>query len=347
MGFRRSYEAFDRYQQGHRVSGFVLAVRQKYSDDQGGYLAATITYYGFFAVFPLLLVLVSALGFFLKGHAHLQRTIINSALGQFPVIGRELKIGALHGSTLALALGIFTAVWAGMGVFLAAENAMNLLWGIPFSRRPDFFRARGRAVLLLVVLGGGALATAALGSVGTVGAHLGVAWKIASIILATALNFGLFWVGFRLLTTRNVSWRDVRGGALAAAILYELLQLVGGYYVGHVLKRAGNTYGTFGLVIGLLSWIYLAAHITLLAAEGNVVATRRLWPRSFSLILEQPSTAPDRRALRQRSQIEERRQDQEITVSFDPDDTDTQSAAEPSQGASAKESPVPPARESG
>lgn len=320
MSFRRRYEAFDRYQRRHPWLGFPLAVRQKYSDDQGGYLAATITYYGFFAVFPLLLVLVSVLGFLLKGHARLQRSIVNSALGQFPVIGRELKVGALHGSSLALTLGIVAALWAGMGVFLAAENAMNHLWGVAFNRRPDFVRARGRALLLLLVLGGGALATTVLGSLATVGAQFGIAWKIVSIVLATALNFGLFWVGFRLLTTRAVSWHNVRGGAIAAAIGYELLQIVGGYYINHVLKSANNTYGTFGLVIGLLSWIYLAAHITLLAAEGNVVASRGLWPRSFSLVLEQPSTGPDRQALRQRSQVEERRSDQEITVTFTPDE---------------------------
>lgn len=323
MGFRHGYEAFDRYQRRNSWLGFPLAVRQKYADDQGGYLAATITYYGFFAVFPLLLVFVSVLGFLLKGHPHLQQSIVNSALGQFPVIGRELKVGALHGSTVALALGIAAAVWAGMGVLLAAENAMNHLWGIPFNRRPDFVRARSRALLLLPLLGGGVLATSVLGSIATVGTQFGFAWKLASIILATALDFGLFWVGFRLLTTRALSWRDVRGGAAAAAIGYELLQIVGGYYVNHVLKTANNTYGTFGLVIGLLSWIYLAAHITLLAAEGNVVASRRLWPRSFSVVLEQPSTGPDRQALRQRSQVEERRGDQKITVDFDRDDRDT------------------------
>lgn len=57
---------------------------QKYRDDQGGYWAATITYYGFFAIFPLVLVLTTVLGFVLQGHKHLERTIINSALGQFP-----------------------------------------------------------------------------------------------------------------------------------------------------------------------------------------------------------------------------------------------------------------------
>jgi membrane protein len=316
MGFRSRYQAFDVFQQRHRFIGFPLAVLQKYADDQGGYLAATITYYGFFAIFPLLLVLTTVLGFILQSHPHLEQRIVDSALGQFPVIGPQLSHGSLHGSTLALVLGLAAALWAGMGVFLAAQNAMNQLWGVPFKRRPDPLHARGRALVLLLLLGGGALATTILASLATVGAQYGLAWKLGSLALSTALNVGLFWLGFRVLTAREVSWRQLRGGAIAAGILYELLQTLGGYYVGHTLKHASNLYGTFGLVIGLLSWIYLSAHITLLAAEANVVATRKLWPRSFSLMIEQPATQADKRALTQRGKIEERRQDETVSVDF-------------------------------
>ena len=318
-GFGERYRAFDRFQQRHGWLGFPLAVLQKYSDDQGAYLAASISYYGFFAVFPLLLVLTTVLGFVLQGHQHLEQTIVNSALGQFPVIGRELRVHSLHGSSLALGLGLAAALWAGMGVFLAASSAMNHLWGVPFKRRPDFIHARGRAFLLLLLLGGGTLAATIFGGLGTVGSHLGIAWQAGSIGLSTALNIGLFWVGFRTLTAYEVSWRQLRGGAIGAGVLYEVLQTLGGYYVGHTLKHANNVYGTFGLVIGLLSWIYLATHITLLAAEANVVATRRLWPRSFSLVIEQPSTGADRRALTQRGKIEERRQDETISIDFPAD----------------------------
>ena len=315
-GFGKRYSAFDRFQQRHRWLGFPLAVVQKYADDQGGYLAATITYYAFFAIFPLLLVLTTVLGFVLRGHRHLYQSIVDSALGQFPVIGPELRLHALHGSTLALGLGLAAALWAGMGVFLASQNAMNHLWGVPFKRRPDFLRARGRALLLLLLLGGGTLATTILAGLASFGASYGVAWKIGSIALSTTLNIGLFWVGFRMLTARDVSWRQLRGGAIGAGVLYEGLQTLGGYYVGHVLRNANNVYGTFALVIGLLSLIYLGAHITLLAAEANVVATRRLWPRSFSLMIEQPATRADKRALTQRGQIEERRQDETVSIDF-------------------------------
>jgi membrane protein len=337
-GFRKRYSAFDRIQQRHRWLGFPLAVFQKYADDQGGYLAATITYYAFFAVFPLLLVLTTVLGFILQRHHHLEQTIVNSALGQFPVIGPQLSRGSLHGSVLALGLGLAAALWAGMGVFLAAQNAMNHLWGVPFKRRPDPLHARGRALLLLLLLGGGALATTTLAAFATVGVRFGITWKIGSLVLSTALNVGLFWLGLRVLTAREVSWRQLRGGAIAAGVLYELLQTLGGYYVGHTLKHADNVYGTFGLVIGLLSWIYLAAHITLLAAEGNVVAARQLWPRSFSLMIEQPATQADKRALTQRGKVEERRQDETVTVDF-PAPENTNATRRDAGSASADQQP--------
>ncbi|HZT14953.1 MAG TPA: YihY/virulence factor BrkB family protein [Gaiellaceae bacterium] len=310
----RLYRRVDDFQRRHHWLAFSLAVRQKYSDDQGGYLAATVAYYGFFSVFPLLLVLTTALGFVLRGHRHLQEVIVRSALGQFPVIGHELQTRSLHGSSWALAVGVVGALWAGMGAVVAAENAMNQLWGVPHKRRPDFLRARLRALGLLFALGTGVLAATVLAGAGTFGARYGIGWKLASIVLSTLLDFGVFWIGFRILTARDVGWRELRGGAAAAAIGYELLQLLGGYYVGHVIRNASNAYGTFALVIGLLSFIYLTAHVTLLAAEGNVVATRRLWPRSFSILFEQPATTGDRQALTQRAKVEERRQDERIDV---------------------------------
>lgn len=317
---RAAYDAFDRYQREHAWLGFPLAVRQKYSDDQGGYLAATITYYVFFAVFPLLLVFTTGLGFVLASHPHLYGSIVDTALAQFPVIGRDLRTGELHGNALALGLGIAASLWAGMGAVLAAQNAMNHLWGVPYRRRPDFFHARGRALLVMGLLGGAVLAATVLAGLASLGTGFGTPWKAGSVLLSTAVNFGLFWVAFRLLTAADVSWRNLRNGALAAAVLHEGLQALGAVYIDRVVKHAGNTYGTFALVIGLLSWIYLGAHITLLAAEANVVGTRRLWPRSFSVFVEQPATEADRRALALLSAVERRRSDQEIDIRFQPPD---------------------------
>lgn len=317
MDLQARSAALDRYQRRHSWLGFPLAVGRKYAEDQGGYLSAILTYYGFFSLFPLLLVAVTLLGFVLPGHPHLQRSVVGSALGQFPVIGHDLRLHGLHGSVVALALGIALALWAGMGVFLALENAMNQVWGVPFRRRPGFLRRRGRALLLLLVLGVGALVTTALSGLGTFGGSHGAAWKVAAVVLSTLLDIGLVWVAFRLLTVKRVNWRAFRTGAVAAGVGWQVLQALGGYYVQHVLAHASNTYGTFAGVIGLLSFIYLSAHVFLLAAEMNAVAHERLWPRSLSLAGERPPTAADRRALAQRAGLQERRPDEQIESEID------------------------------
>jgi YihY family inner membrane protein len=245
--------------------------------------------------------------------------VIDSALGQFPVIGRELRVGSLEGNWGALALGTAAAVWAGMGVFLAVENALDHIWGVPHSRRANALHRRARALLLLVVLGGGVLVTTALAGSGSVGSGLGLAWWLGSVAVALAVNFAIFAVAFRVLPSLDLGWECVWRGALVAAVAYEGLQLLGGYYVGHTLRNASAVYGTFALVIGLLAWIYLAAHVVLLAAEVNVVSTRHLWPRSAGLFGEAPSTAADREALEQRAAVEQRRDDQDVAVTFGDD----------------------------
>jgi hypothetical protein len=71
-------------------------------------------------------------------------------------------------------------------------------------------------------------------------------------------------------------------GVAVAAGGSLVLQSAGGWYVDHAVNRASDTYGTFAVVIGLMSWFFLLAHLVLLAAEVNVVRARRLWPRSLT-----------------------------------------------------------------
>src|SRR5207249_10216898 len=80
----------DAFQREHPWAGFPLAVVKKFGDDRGGYLAALIAYYGFFSLFPLLLVFVTGLFFVLAGNPALRGKIVNSALSQFPVIGQQI-----------------------------------------------------------------------------------------------------------------------------------------------------------------------------------------------------------------------------------------------------------------
>jgi membrane protein len=264
----------DRYDQRHRSLAFLLAVRDKWAHDQGSYLAAAVTYYAFLAVFPLLLVFTSTLGFALRHHPHLRARIVDSTLGQFPVVGHDLSIGALHGSGMALGIGLAGAIWAGTRCFVAVEKAMSDFWNVPPRDQPSFVRARLRALGVAALLGTGAVVAALLGGLTTASGSLALVASVAAPFASILLNFLLFLVGYRLLTPRDVTWRMLRGGAAIAAVAYEALQLVGGLYIHHVVERSSNTYGTFALVIGLVSWIYLVTYATLLSAEANVVKHR-------------------------------------------------------------------------
>jgi uncharacterized BrkB/YihY/UPF0761 family membrane protein len=81
----------DKVQQRSRAARFALAVVYKYLDDQGGYLAALITYYAFVSLFPLLLLLTTTLGILLVGHPGLQQDVLQSTLRQFPISGTNLN----------------------------------------------------------------------------------------------------------------------------------------------------------------------------------------------------------------------------------------------------------------
>jgi len=309
----RPVRAIDRLQRRTPALGFPIAVVKKFSDDKAGHLAALIAYYGFFSIFPLLLVLVTVLGYVLEGNQGWYDRIVDSALAQFPVIGEDISVGALRGDTLALAIGIVAAIWAGLGVTIAAQRAMDEVWDVPHRKRRDFIMSRLRGLLVLVTLGGLNLAiTVAVGLIVAGLGNFGV--KASGYALTLLLNVVLFWASFRLLTARTIPVRDLWLGIVLAAVGWAVLQTLGGVYVDRVVSRASTTYGFFAIVIGLLSWLYLGGTILLYAAEANVVRVRRLWPRG----LLEPVTAADVQAMRALARIEERTDDARVEVTFAP-----------------------------
>jgi uncharacterized BrkB/YihY/UPF0761 family membrane protein len=290
----------DEVQRQKSSLGFVIAVAKKFGDDQAGYLAAIISYYAFFSLFPLLLVFATVLGFILQNNHKLQDRIITTVQHNFP-LGQSFQIGHLRGSGVGLVIGLVFALLAGIGVVQAIQYALDEVWGVPKRKRPNFFVSRLRALVMLAVLGVAMLVATAVSNV-----PFGF---LASLLL----NIGIAAAAFKVLTVADITWLDVLPGALVAGGGLTLLQTFGGLLVRHTLKNAGATYGAFAVVIGLLSFIYLGAQIFLYAAEINVVKKKHLWPRS---LVDDP-TPGDEKVFTQRAKIEERRPDENIRVSFD------------------------------
>ncbi|HCS57331.1 MAG TPA: ribonuclease BN, partial [Gordonia polyisoprenivorans] len=208
----------DRFQRRHPLSGYPLAVAYKFFDDQGGYLAALLAYYGFISLFPLLLLLTTVLEFVLRDNPELRERIVDSAMSQIPVIGSELgQPGQLSGGTVAVTIGVVGALYGGLGVAVAIQNAMNVVWAVPRNDRPDPIRVRLRGMLLLSTVGTAIIGlTVVNGAIAAV--DLGTTGKWLSIAGSLVLTAVLFVVAFRIGTVRELGVRDVLPGAIAAAI---------------------------------------------------------------------------------------------------------------------------------
>ena len=282
MNIHKRLQKLDQFQQRHSRLSFVVAVAKRFDEDQAGQLGALIAFYAFFTLFPLLLVFVTVLGFVLEGNPGAQQSVLDSTLGQLPIIGTQLheNIHSLKGSGLALAIGVVGSLLAGLGLTGATESAFDRVWRLPRRHRLGFLARRLRGLALLAVLGALTIVSTLLAGYAAIGAS-GTLLSIGGAVLALAGNLIVFLLVFRILTSDDIATGDLLIGVGVAAVLWQLLQHVGGYYVDHVVRHAKETSGLFAFVLGLLAWLYLGSQVLVLAAEVNVVHARRLWPRAL------------------------------------------------------------------
>ena len=225
----------------------------------------------------------------------------------------------ISGGAVGLTVGILGSLYGGLGVGQAVQNAMNTTWAVPRNSRPDPIKSRGRSLLLLVTAGLAVLATTVLSALGGSGAgSFGTAVKALLLVAALLVNVAVFVFVFRVATGRHLSAREVVPGAVAAAVVWQLLQTFGVAYVSHVIKGASATNGVFALVLGLLAFLYAAANVLVICAEVNAVRVDKLYPRSlltpFTDNVE--LTRGDRRSYSDQAKAQRSKGFQEVDVTF-------------------------------
>ncbi|HTW11505.1 MAG TPA: YihY/virulence factor BrkB family protein [Solirubrobacteraceae bacterium] len=283
---------FDRFQQARPWLAIPIATGKRFGADGASNYAVVLTFYGFFCIFPLLLVFLTILGYVLAGDSSAMHSVSSSVLGRFPVIGSTISNHKLRGSGLALAVGVVLSLYSGLGITGSARQAFDHVWAVPKREQVNWWRGKLHGVLLLVLLG--AMFVVGSGASGVVSGGLGgLALVVVGYLLSLAVNFGLFMLCFRLLCSERPAWRALVPGAVLAAILWAILQALGGAYIGH-FKDSDTAYGTFAVVLGILAWLHIGAQVTMFCAELNVVLARKLWPAPLRARPEQPAavTAP-------------------------------------------------------
>jgi YihY family inner membrane protein len=313
----------DTGQQRHRVPAFIFGVIKKYGDDNGGVLASNLAHSAFVTVFPLLMILVTALVTVASDAPSVRHAVLNAVAKQFPLIGDKL-VGNIHklrrASTISLVVGLLIAAWGATGLAQAGLFTMVQVWNLPGPARPGYVPRLGRAVAFLAVLGVGVLGGTFLTGLAAYGPNTVVAVALAPMV-AALVNVGLYLVSFRILTPKGVPTRNLIAGAAAGGVAWTVLQGTAAFVVHHDLHTA-SVYGIFATVLVLVAWIYLGVQITVYAAEVNVVLTRRLWPRT---IVQPPLAEADRTSMALQALQNQRREEQKVLVSF----TDRPASARP------------------
>ncbi|HZA39338.1 MAG TPA: YihY/virulence factor BrkB family protein [Actinomycetota bacterium] len=291
--------------------GVDIGIRtfRRFSEDDGGFLAASLTYYTFFSIFPLLIVAASALGYLTFLSPDLQNRLLREGIDAVPLISEILSSDSIETlqeqrGTLAI-VGLALALYTGSGAITALEHALNRIYRVrnepgPIPRRIRSLKwLAAAAVAVVITVAVGALGPFAGGMFGD-GPMITISASVLIRIFGAVVSALMFIAAFRLLPAIDFSWREVLPGAIAASVALEVLKLVGGWYLARGTASREETFGAFNTAAALLVASYLLAQITLLAAELNAVLAERRTTRQSALdrALHPPRSGQDVREMR-------------------------------------------------
>lgn len=273
-----------------RSKAVVLAKRtiQEFMDDNCMNLAASVAYYGFLSLFPLILFLIAVFGQMLQDPAFQERIL--SQAGTFlpgaDEFVRETIEGVVEARGAIGALSVLTLLWSASGVFGATSQAINDAWqikqGRPFIVQSlmNIGLAIGAGIFLLISL----VMTGSFQFFAVIAAPLirmfpfNAFWVFVGIVVPFLSSLMIFLIIYKIFPNTKVTWKEALMGAGVAAVLFEILKSLFGWYAAN-LANYNAVYGSVGTVVVLLTWTYFSAAILLLGAElSSVYASERRHP---------------------------------------------------------------------
>ncbi len=250
--------------------GTSLALHRRFGELQGNSAASAITLTAFVSLFPLLLVVISVVGFMSGANRHLAADLIHDLglTGQAADTLEHAVDVARRSATAASILGLLGLAWSGLNLVGALQHGVNVAWQA---------EGRGMKAKLLGIpwlIGAAAIFVASFGLSTLLGFLPG--WLApANLLIGLAVDFGLFLWTFWLLGSVKVGWKPLVPGAVFAAAGFELLKVVGSVYVPRLVANSSALYGSLGIVFATLAWLLLFGRLLVYASVLNVVRYER------------------------------------------------------------------------
>jgi membrane protein len=265
----------------------IRRVVDRWNHDDAGLLAAAVAYYAALSLFPLMLILTSGLGVFLKWTNTGQdaRQYVLAAIGEqlSPVLEQNVRQAleqVQQNAGLGGPIGALTLLITALAIFAQFERAFDRIWNVEPSVSKNVWNAarnllthRLRAFGMLAGLGLAIVAVFLAGMAFTAFKNLappklsGIAWLwwFAETFLAITLNALVFTLLYRLLPKVSVPWdKALRGGLVAAAIWEIGRQLLAAFVIG---QRYTSAYGVIGSLLAIMLWGYYSIAVVFVGAE--------------------------------------------------------------------------------
>ena len=260
----------------HAILGFI--------EDNCPQMAAAVSYYVLFSLFPLVILSIGVLGLVLQD-SDIERNLVEELTGLLPVDEQgardvESAVHELTGrSSGALSLlGLLGLAWTASAMFAVIRRSLDIAFDLS-SRRPfvrqklvDFGMMALVGVIFLASLGATTTLRVARAAIedtrvlGDLAGSLGFGWSVAVFLVSSALSFIAFALLYWLVPATHVRLRHVLPGALLAALLFEALKLAFSVYLEH-FTRYDLIFGSLGAVVAFLFLVFLGANTLLLGAE--------------------------------------------------------------------------------
>ena len=243
----RGLDRVDQVQRRHGVLGFPHAVFKRYGEDNGSWLGALISYYGFFALFPMLVVFVTVATWALGSRPDLLHTVLQAIWSRVPFAGSALQqnveqeVQKLEGNLWVAIASLLVILWGGLGVARVVQDGVNTVWGVARYRRPGFVPKIARSAAILGLLGLGLVASGVVAGL-TVTVEFPVAGLVLAAIVTVGLTSAITVIEYHLTIAVPVSHAEVVPGAIMMGLGTYGLTLIASVYVQHVvLAPAAST----------------------------------------------------------------------------------------------------------
>jgi len=270
------------YSRANKFSGGALEILRRvflrFGQERGPEAAASLAYYAFFSIFPMLLVFI-VIGSFFVDRSVVEAQLFNLLQGIIPgveevIIANIESVLELRGTVTFIAIA--SLAWSATSVFNIL--AKNINRAFPHATVPDFIKGRLMGFVMIFGLGFLVLLSFAASTLSGLipvinipfdgrALHETVLWQIGSFLIPIGINLLMFWAMYQWVPRIKVSRKASFFGAMIAGVAWELLNNVFTWYINSGLSQYRLVYGSVGTVVALLFWIYLTATIALIGAH--------------------------------------------------------------------------------